>query len=59
MKRFTAIFNDGDHSNIPATRMELVDGAIVVYDGNELVGYFDTSVICYAHLSEKKEENKQ
>lgn len=56
MKRFTAIFNDGTHCNIPATRMELKDDAILVYNETELVGYFDVSTVCGAHLSEKKED---
>ena len=56
MKRFTAFFNDGTHCNIQATRMELKDDAILVYDGAELVGYFDVSTVCGAHLSERKKE---
>ena len=57
MNRFIAIFNEGTHCNIAATRMEIHDNAIHVYNGIELVGFFDTSAILYAHMSNKTKED--
>mgnify|MGYP003302477873 CR=1 FL=1 len=57
MKRFTAVLNDGGYVNLPATRMQLEDNAIRVYDGTELVAFLDVSVILCAHISERKESN--
>lgn len=55
MKRFVATLNDCSFINVQATRMEIVDNAIVVWDGNELVAYVDTSAVISAHLGERKE----
>ena len=53
MKRFTAPMNDNSFINVVATRMEIVENAILVYDGNDLVAYIDTSVVLSAHISER------
>lgn len=57
MKRFTAVLNDGGFVNLPATRMQLEDNAIRVYEDTELVAFLDVSVILCAHISERKEAN--
>jgi hypothetical protein len=56
MKRFIAIMNDGSFINVPATKMELEDNAIIVRDGENLVAFLDVSVVLCAHISEKKDE---
>ena len=53
MKRITILLNGGEHVNIPADRMELVENALVAWNGGELVAYVDTSAVVCAHLSEK------
>lgn len=58
MKRFIAIMNDGSFINIPATRMEMVDNALIVYDGDSVVAYVDVSIVLCAHISERKEEGR-
>lgn len=55
MKRFIAILNDQSYVNVPATRMEMVENAIRVWNGDELVAFIDVSVILSAHISERKE----
>lgn len=57
MKRFIAILNDQSYVNVPATRMEMVDNAIRVWNGDELVAFIDVSVILSAHISERKDAN--
>lgn len=54
MKRFTATMNDGSFINVEATRMELVENMIHVYDGAELVGLVDVSVVLQAHIGERR-----
>ena len=53
MKRFIAILNDQSYVNVAATRMELVDNALNVWNGVDLVAYIDVSVILSAHISER------
>lgn len=53
MKRFIAILNDNSFINIPATRMELKENSIIVWEENDLVAFVDVSVILCAHISEK------
>jgi hypothetical protein len=48
--------NDGSFINVPATKMELEDNAIIVRDGENLVAFLDVSVVLCAHISEKKDE---
>lgn len=57
MKRFVAALNDGSFINIPATRMTIDNerNAIIVWDGNELVSYVETSAVISAHIGERKE----
>ena len=50
MKRFIAVLNDGSFINISASRMELAEDVIIVYDGDELVAYLDTSAVIAAHI---------
>jgi hypothetical protein len=53
VKKFTATMNDGSFINVEATRMELVENMIRVYDGAELVGLVDISTVLQAHISER------
>ena len=53
MKRFNATLNDGTYINVAATRMEIVDNAVHVYEENNLVAFVDTSVILSAYISER------
>ena len=53
MKRFTATMNDGSFINVEATKMVLVENAILVYEDNDLVAYVDVSTVLAAHISER------
>ena len=53
MKRFTATMSDGSFINVEATRMELVENMIHVYDGTELVGLVDIGAVLQAHIGER------
>jgi hypothetical protein len=55
MKRFVAILNDGSFINVPATRMEKEEYAILVWDNKELVVWVDTCAVISAHIGERKE----
>ena len=55
MKRFVAVLNDCSFINVPATRMEKEENAILVWNGNDLVAYVDISAIISAHIGERKE----
>lgn len=57
MKRFVAIMNDGSFINVPATKMEIEENAIIVTDGESKVAYMDLSVVLCAHISERNGEN--
>ena len=57
MKRFTATLNDGSFINVEATRMELVENMIHVYDGPRLVGLVDVNTVLQAHISERGGSN--
>jgi hypothetical protein len=51
--RFTATLNDGSFINIPAaTRMEVVDGLLWVWNGDALVALVETTAIITAKLCE-------
>ena len=52
-KRFNATMRDGAFINVEATRMELVDNTIRVYQGKELVAFIETSGVITAHISER------
>ena len=56
MTKFVAILNDGSFINIEATGMELVENAIRVWNGPNLVAYIDTSTILTPHISGRKEQ---
>lgn len=50
MKRFIAVLNDGSFINISASKMELTEDIIIVWNGAELVAYLDTSAVIAAHI---------
>ena len=52
-KRFTASLVGGSYVNVPATRMEMDDNMLYVWNGEDLVALLDVSVILSAHISEK------
>lgn len=52
-KRFNAVLNGDSYVNVPATRMEIKDNMLYVWDGAALVALLDVSVILSAHISEK------
>ena len=58
MKRFIAVLNDGSFINVPATRMEIKDEAILVYDGTEVVVYADVGFTLSAYISDRKDDGK-
>lgn len=55
MKRFNAFMNDGTYINVAATRMELVENTIRVWNDNEFVAFVDISAVLTAHISERGE----
>lgn len=56
-KRFNAILNGDSYVNVAATRMEVVDDMLYVWNGDDLVALLDVSIIMSAHISEKGELN--
>lgn len=57
MKKFTATMNDGSFINVEATKMELVENMIRVYDKTDLVAMVDVSAVITAHISERGGSN--
>ena len=53
MKKFTATMNDGSFINVEATRMELVEDMIRVYNDTNLVAVVDISIVLQAHVAER------
>lgn len=52
MKKFCATLNDMSFINTEATRMELQDNMVHVYNGDQLVALVEVTVIISAHMSE-------
>ena len=52
-KRFNAVLNGDTYVNVPATRMEVDDNMLYVWNGDELVALLDVGVILSAHICEK------
>ena len=57
MKIFTAILNDGAYINVEATRMELTEIEIIVYNKDEPVAFIDRQAVISAHISGKERDN--
>lgn len=53
MKKFTATMNDGSFINVEATRMELIENMIRVYDKTDLVAIVDISAVLFASIGER------
>lgn len=51
-KRFNAALNGDSYVNVPATRMEVDDNMLYVWNGDELVALLDVGVVLSAHISE-------
>lgn len=52
MKKFCATLNDMSFINTEATRMELSENMLHVYNGDQLVALVEVTAIISAHLSE-------
>ena len=52
-KRFNAVLNGDSYVNVAATRMEVNDNMLYVWNGDDLVALLDVSIIMSAHISEK------
>ena len=52
-KRFNATLLGDAFVNVIATRMEVNDNMLYVWNGTDLVALLDVNVIMSAHLSEK------
>ena len=52
-KRFNAILVGDSYVNVAATRMEVIDNVLYVWNGDDLTALLDVSVILSAHISEK------
>jgi hypothetical protein len=59
VKRFNAVINGGTYINVEATRMELVDNMIRVWNKDEFVACVDISTVLTAHISERGELREQ
>lgn len=57
MKKFTATMNDGSFINVEATKMELVENMVKVWDNTDLVALVDISTVLQAHISERSGSN--
>ena len=55
MKRFNACLNGCTYINVEATKMELVENTILVWNKTELVAVVDISIVMSAHISERGE----
>ena len=55
--RFSVTLNNGSFINIPATRMEVVDGLLWVWNGDALVALVETTAIITAKLCEGGSNN--
>lgn len=55
-KRFNAVLADGSFINVNATRMEISENTMLVWDGEFLVAYINTNWIASAHMSDRREE---
>ena len=49
--------NDGSFINVEATRMNLVENMIHVYEHDDLVALVDVSAVISAHISERSVAN--
>jgi hypothetical protein len=47
---------DGSFINVNATRMEISENTMLVWDGEFLVAYINTNWIASAHMSDRREE---
>lgn len=56
-KRFNAVLNGDSYVNVAATRMEVKDDMLYVWNGYDLVALLDLSVVLSAHISERGELN--
>ena len=55
MSRVIIRFNDGEHLNIPADCIDIRDGWILAWSGENIVVIAKAEGIISCHLSEKKE----
>jgi hypothetical protein len=56
MKRFIPVLNDGSFINIPATRMEISEDAIIAYNGSDVVAYADIGFALAARIEDRKDD---
>ena len=56
MKRCVVTMIDERYINICATRMEMDDGIVCVFFGEELVAIINPNYMVDAHMSERREE---
>ena len=52
-KRFNAVLNGDSYVNVAATRMEVIDNMLYVWNGDDLTALLDVSVVLSAHISER------
>lgn len=52
-KRFNAVLNGDSYVNVAATRMEVKENMLYVWNGDDLVALLDVSIVLSAHISEK------
>lgn len=55
-KRFSAVLADGSFINVNATRMEIIENTLLVWDGDRLVAYINTNWLASAHMSDRRED---
>lgn len=54
-KRFTAVLADGSFINVDASRMEIIENTLLVWDGDRLVALVNTNWLASAHMSDRRE----
>lgn len=57
MSRLVIIFKSGDHLNIPADALDLRDGWVMAWLGENLVAIVDATEVTSAYISQKKESD--
>lgn len=55
-KRFTAVLADGSFINVDASRMEIIENTLLVWDGDCLVAFVNTNWLASAHMSDRRED---
>ena len=59
MMLFAQLCGDHGYVHVPADRMEIQENMIYVYFHGQLMAVVDVSVVLFAHLSERRNEDER